>query len=69
MKLQESYEDRMYRTYDLEDFFGELVAEGRPAPDPDALAKLVAGFSALRSGQEGYKLMSPKEFSELFSRC
>ena len=46
--IKSEYTDREYQIFDIESFFQELVKEGRPAPSPEALTKLLEIFVILQ---------------------
>jgi hypothetical protein len=43
--IKSEYADRRFHIFDVESFFQELVKEGRPAPSPEALTKLLRIFA------------------------
>ena len=45
--IKSEYADRKFHIFDVKSFFEELVKEGRPAPSPEALTKLLELFAFL----------------------
>ena len=45
--IKSEYADRKFHIFDVKSFFQELVKEGRPAPSPEALTKLLDFFALL----------------------
>ena len=55
------YADREFHIFDVNSFFQELVKEGRPAPSPEVLTKLLDLFTFLEKKDSPLLLMTPAD--------
>jgi len=57
--IKSEYADREFNIFDVNSFFQELVKEGRPAPSPEVLTKLLELFAFLEKKDEPLSVMTP----------
>jgi hypothetical protein len=57
--IKSEYADREFHIFDVNSFFQELVNEGRPAPSPEVLTKLLELFAFLEKKDAPLLLMTP----------
>jgi len=57
--IKSEYADREFHIFDVNSFFQELVKEGRPAPSPEVLNKLLELFAFLEKKDAPLLLMTP----------
>lgn len=62
--IKSEYADRKFHIFDVNPFFEELVKEGRPAPSPEILTKLLELFGFLKNKDDLLLcLMTPAELN------
>ena len=57
--ITSEYTDRMFHVFDVKSFFEELVKEGRPAPSPELLTKLLELFAFLEKDNDASPAPTP----------
>jgi hypothetical protein len=67
--IKSGYADRMYCIFNVKSFFQELIKEGRPAPSPEALTKLLELFAALGEKKDiSLCVMTPADLTSFMEK-
>jgi hypothetical protein len=65
--IKSEYADRKYHILNVKSFFQELIKEGRPAPSPEALTKLLELFAALEEKNKTF-VMTPANLTSFVKK-
>ena len=66
--IKSEYAYREFNIFDVKSFFQELVKEGRPAPSPDALTKLLELFAFLENNDTQLCVMTPADLKTFLEK-
>jgi hypothetical protein len=66
--IRSEYADREFHIFDIKSFFQELVKEGRPAPSPEALTKLLELFAFLENKDDPLCVMTPADLKSFLQK-
>jgi len=66
--IKSEYADREFHIFDVNSFFQELVKEGRPAPSPEALTKLLELFAFLEKKDSPLSVMTPADLKSFLDK-
>ena len=67
--IKAEYADREFHIFDVNSFFQELVKEGRPAPSPEALTKLLELFEFLEKKDNPLSVMTPADLKSFLDKA
>ena len=66
--IKSEYADREFHIFDVNSFFQELVKEGRPAPSPEILTKLLELFAFLEKKGNPLCVMTPADLKSFLGK-
>lgn len=66
--IKSEYADREFHIFDVKTFFQELVKEGRPAPSPEALTKLLEFFASLEKTDTPLSVMTQADLKSFLEK-